>query len=56
MSAPVKATRQFKADFQAVCRHYKCTEKEIEEMKACARNDLANAMISFGLMAKEVAA
>lgn len=47
MSAPVQATRQFKADFQAVCRHYKCTPSEIEEMKICARADMTAAGESF---------
>lgn len=54
MSAPVQATRQFKSDFALVCKHYKCTPSEVEIMKACARNDLANATISFAAMAKEL--
>lgn len=54
MTTPVKVTRQFSADFSLACRYYKCTPAEVEIMKACARNDLANATISFAAMAREI--
>lgn len=54
MSAPIKASREFVASFQVVCRHYGCPPEEIEEMKACARKDMAAAVESFAAMAAEI--
>lgn len=54
MVNPVKATAQFKRNFEIVCRAYKCPADEIEIMKQCARNDMQAAEESFGLMAKKL--
>jgi hypothetical protein len=55
MTAPVQATRQFKANFQAVCRRFGCTQSEIEEMTVLARADMTAAGESFAAIAKEIA-
>lgn len=53
-SKPVNAPRQFAAHFHAVCTHYQCTPDEIEIMKQLARRDMANAVVSFAAMAREI--
>ena len=52
----VKASPEFVANFKAVAAHYGCTPSEIEEMTICARENMAAAVESFGLMAREISA
>lgn len=47
------ATAKFVADFLAVSTFYLCTPDEVEEMKQCARENMADATISFAAMAHE---
>lgn len=56
MTIPIKASPEFVANFQAVCRHYRCPADEIELMKQMARKDMTAAGESFAAMVKEVAA
>lgn len=56
MTIPIKASPEFVANFQAVCRHYKCSESEIAEMTICARKDMMAAGECFAAIVKEMAA
>lgn len=52
-----RATREFVADFDLVAAHYRLEELgEMEEAKACARNDMANAIPCYAALAKELLA
>lgn len=55
-SKPVTATREFAANFAKVTKHYRCTESEVEIMKQLARENMADATISFAAMSREIAA
>jgi hypothetical protein len=49
------ATKQFIVDFMMVSSHYMLAELgELEAAKECARNDMANAEISYAAMAAEI--
>ena len=52
MAETVKVTKEFKANFDLVCKLYGCTVEEVKEMKQCARDDLAAAMECFAALAK----
>ena len=53
----IKVTKQFAQDFILVAKHYMLEELgEIEEAKKAARNDMANAEISYRAMADEIRA
>lgn len=54
MSEPVRASRQFAADFALACRHYKCPADEVEQMKICARANMGDAVICFSALAMEI--
>lgn len=54
MAKTVRASKQFTENFGLVAAHYACPPDEIEAMKQAARADMANAEISFGLMATEI--
>lgn len=47
MSEKIAASPAFVANFQSVCRHYRCTESEIAEMTIEARKDMTAAGESF---------
>lgn len=53
VSNPVIVSKQFADDFAAVCARYNLNAAEIEEAKAAARRDLANAETCFAALARE---
>ena len=48
------ATKEFIVNFELVAAYYRCPFAEIEALKQAARADMANAEISFALMAEEI--
>ena len=56
MAETIKVTKAFKANFDLVCKLYDCTGAEIEEMRQCAREHMADAVKCFSALAKEKSA
>jgi hypothetical protein len=55
MADSKRASVQFIKDFDTVAGHFKLAELgELDQAKQCARNDMANAEISFSAMAQKI--
>jgi hypothetical protein len=54
MGKTVRTSKQFADNFKLVAAHYACTPSEIEAMKQAAREDMANAEISFAALSAEI--
>lgn len=54
MSRSEKVPRDFADNFAVVAAHYGCTDEEIAEMKICAREHLADAVVCFAALRGEI--
>jgi len=52
--ASMMAAAKQRGDFEFVCKHYGCTPAEVEEMKAIANANRAEARECFAYLAKQI--
>jgi len=52
--ANMMAAAKQKSDFETVCKHYGCSEAEVEEMKAIANANRADARECFAYLAGQI--
>ena len=52
--ATLMSAAKQKSDFDLVCQHYGCTPEDVEEMKAIANTNRAEARECFAYLAKQI--